>query len=197
MMEDELVKIWHSSPNVEQIKFEKSRLMLDVQSGIDRVNRQIKFRDAIEIGTAIVIVVPAFTYTAFQMPNIVTKIGCVFIILWCFYLVYRLRSARSHRSGAFTDNYTEYLHKTREHLLVQKRLLNTVLWWYVLPAQTGVTLFSLGISLDMGNYNALIKMELLGLALGVATIFMNQQAVKKTLKPRLEKIDELIGVMES
>jgi hypothetical protein len=31
-MEDELVKIWQSSPNTEVIKFEKSRLMVDVQS---------------------------------------------------------------------------------------------------------------------------------------------------------------------
>lgn len=195
MVEDELVKIWQSSSSLEQIKFEKSRLMIDVQTGIDRVNKQIKFRDAIEIGTAVGIVVPAFTYAAFQMPNIVTKIGCVFVILWCFYLVYRLRSARNHKTGSITDNYSEYLNKTREHLIVQKQLLDTVLWWYVLPAQTGVTLFSVGVTLDTNNYNELIKMELIGLAMAIGIIYLNQQAVKKTIKPRLEKIDELMRMM--
>jgi Ca2+/Na+ antiporter len=197
MMEDELVKIWQSSPSLEQIKFEKSRLILDVQAGINRVDKLIKYRDAIESGTAIFIVVPAFTYAAFQMPNVLTKLACAFIIFWAFYLVYRFRNARKHRPGEVTDNYIEYLHKTKQHLLVQKKLLETVLWWYIIPAQSGVTLFSLGIALDTGHYDGLIKMEILGLILAIVTIYMNKQTLKKTLNPRLKKIDELISVMDN
>jgi CDP-diglyceride synthetase len=140
--------------------------------------------------------VPAFTYAAFQMPNVLTKIACVFIIFWAFYIVHRIRSARKHMPGSVTDNYIEYLSKTRDHLLVQKKLLDTVLWWYILPAQSGVTLFSLGVALESGSYDGLIKMEILGLGLAIVILYMNKQTLKKTLNPRLEKIDELIGVME-
>jgi CDP-diglyceride synthetase len=197
MMEDELVKIWQSSPSLEQIKFEKSRLMLDVQAGINRVDKLIKYRDAIESGTAIFIVVPAFTYAAFQMPNILTKLACVFIIFWAFYLVYRFRAARKYKPGEVTDNYVEYLSKTKQHLLVQKKLVDTVVWWYIIPAQSGVTLFTLGIALESGNYEGLIKMEILGLMLAIVTIYMNKQTLRKTLNPRLKKIDELIRVMDN
>jgi len=42
-MEEELIKIWQSSPNQERIKFERSRLMMDVQSSMDDFNKKIKF----------------------------------------------------------------------------------------------------------------------------------------------------------
>jgi hypothetical protein len=80
---------------------------------------------------------------------------------------------------------------------VQKKLLDTVVWWYIIPAQSGVTLFTLGISLESGNYEGLIKMEILGFILAIVTIYMNKQTLKKTLNPRLKKIDELITVMDN
>lgn len=195
MMEDELVKIWQSSPGLEQVKFEKSRLMLDVQSGINRLDKLVKRRDAIESAVAIFVVTPAFTFTAFMFPNIFIRLACILIVLWSFYVVYRLRNARKYKPDV-TDNYIQYLHKSKAHLIAQKKMLETVLWWYVLPAQSGVTLFCLGIALETGSYQGLIKMEVLGLGLAIATVYLNQQAVKKTLMPRLEKIDELIGAME-
>jgi hypothetical protein len=195
MMEDELVKIWQSSPSVEQIKFERSRLILDVQSGINRLDKLIKYRDRIETA-AVIFVVPAFAAAAYFIPNLVTKIACLFIIAWGLYVVYRLRSARKHKPGSITENYLAYLNKTKDHLLAQKKLLDTVLYWYVIPAQSGVTLFCLGIAWETGKYDGLIKMEVLGVLLAIATVYMNQQAVKKTLAPRLQKIDELLSVME-
>ena len=48
MIEDELVKIWQSSPNQERVKFEKSRLMIDVQSSLDRLHRFVKYRDLMD-----------------------------------------------------------------------------------------------------------------------------------------------------
>jgi hypothetical protein len=62
-MEDELVKIWQSSPNQERVKFEKSRLMIDAQSSIDRLHKEIRFRD-IKEQIAVIIVIPAFAYAA-------------------------------------------------------------------------------------------------------------------------------------
>jgi len=40
---------------------------------------------------------------------------------------------KKHKPGAFTETYLEYLHQTRNYLLVQKQLLDSVLYWYILP----------------------------------------------------------------
>ena len=191
-MEDELMKIWKSSSNQERVKFEKSRLMLEVQSSIDRLDRIIKYRDMREM-IAVAIVIPAFVFQAFKTPFILSKIACVFIILFAIYVVIQLRKAKRHRPGRLTETYLEYLHKTKEYLNVQKQLLDTALYWYILPGYIGISLFTLG----TGKLPYIIKMQVLSVAFGILAYFLNKRAVNKTLLPRLQKIDELIKVMET
>ena len=38
MIEDELIKIWQSSSNQERVKFEKSKLMIELQLSLKRLN---------------------------------------------------------------------------------------------------------------------------------------------------------------
>ena len=79
MIEEELIKIWQSSPNQEVIKFEKSRLMLDVQSHLDRFQRGMKWLYLREALGAI-IAIPIFIYFAFDIPHLISKIGAALIV---------------------------------------------------------------------------------------------------------------------
>jgi hypothetical protein len=196
MIEDELVKIWQSSPNQERVKFEKSRLMIEAQSGVDRFHKQVKYRDLRE-QLAIVVVIPAFTYIAFTIPYITSKVASVLIIAWGIYIFFKLRNAKKHKPSAFSETYLEYLHKTREYILIQKKLLDDVIYWYILPGLTLVYLFVAGFIGEPGKSAYIIKMSVANALLGVATYFLNKRAVKKHIIPRLEKIDELIRVMET
>jgi hypothetical protein len=193
-MEEELIKIWQSSPNQERIKFEKSRLMIDVQSSMDRLHRTIKYRDLREL-IAVAIVITAFGYTAYAIPYPLSKVASLLIIGWAIYISIRLRNAKKHKPSAFTETYLEYLHKTKDYLLIQKQLLDNVMYWYILPGITLTMLFVLGFGI-VGRSVQIIKMALLNVALAVATYFLNKRAVKKEFIPRLAKIDELINVME-
>ena len=194
-MEDELVKIWQSSPNQERVKFEKSRLMLDVQNSIDRFDRMVRLRDLWETSSA-ALVVPIFGFIAYKFPYTLSQIGCVLIMLWAVYVVIRLRGARKHKPGAYTETYLDYLYKTREHLKSQRNLLDTILYWYLIPCHIGATLVLLGFYNALGNLALLIKGEIFGFMLGVAIYITNKQAVKKTLLPRLDKIEKLIAILE-
>jgi hypothetical protein len=195
MIEDELVKIWQSSPNQERIKFEKSRLMIDMQSTLDTLHRKIKYRDLIE-QIAIVVTIPVFAYYVYSIPFILTKIASVLIILFGVYVIVRLRNAKKHKPSAFTETYLEYLYKTREYLKIQKQLVDNVLYWYILPAMFLLFLFILGPGIT-GRLLKVLKMGVVIAAVGVATHFLNKRAVKKQFIPRLEKIDQLIKVMEN
>jgi hypothetical protein len=194
MIENELVKIWQSSPNQERVKFEKSRLMIDVQSNVDLIHRKIKYRDIAEQLGAI-LVSPVFIYYAFTIPFLLTKIASILIVVWAMYVIFRIRQAKKHKPGAFTDNYLQYLHKTRDYLVIQKDMIDNVLYWYILPAMILMFMFILGPGVTPERIAKLTSTGLVIVATGIAIYYLNKRAVKKQLNPRLEKIDKLIGVM--
>ncbi len=196
MIEDELIKIWQSSPNQERVKFEKSRLMIDVQTSVDRLHKAIKFRDLREI-IAAMIVIPIFGLYAFIFPFILSKIASVLIILYAIFVIIRLRSAKKHKPGEFTETYLEYLLKTRDYIRIQKRLLETVLYWYILPGLTLVTMFTIGffespkVSTGMFVFSFAFYF-----VVGVGLYLLNKRAVKKVIDPQLEKVEQLIKVIQ-
>jgi hypothetical protein len=195
MMEEELIAIWQSSPNQERVKFEKSRLMIDVQSSMDRLHKAIKHRDLRE-QIAVVIVIPAFGYSAYSIPYLLTKVASVLIIGWAIYIVIRLRNAKKHKPGAFTETYLEYLYQTRNYLHIQKQLLDDALYWYILPGMTLTFLFLMGFMGIPGKAKGLIRMSIVNAVFAVLVYFLNKRTVKKQFMPRLAKIEELIGAME-
>lgn len=58
-------------------------------------------------------------------------------------------------------------------------------------------LFILGPGVTPERPPQIIKMSVLISGVGIGTYFLNKRAVRKELIPRLEKIDELIRVLES
>ena len=196
MIEDELVKIWQSSPNQERIKFEKSRLMIDVQSSLDRLHRLVKYRDLMDTIPAIILI-PVFAVYTFIVPFALSKIASGFLALWAIYLIIRLRKAKKNKPGAMTGTYLEYLQKNRRFLMDQKEMMDTILYWAVIPLITLVSLFFIGFFI--GRPGPPIKRAIaLGgnVVLGIVVYLMNKWAVKKQIMPKLEKVEELIKVME-
>jgi hypothetical protein len=194
-MEEELIKIWQSSPNQERIKFEKSRLMIDMQSSMDRLHRGIKYRDLREY-IAIAIVIPMFTYAAIAMPFILTKVASVLTVGWALYIAIKLRNAKKKQPSPIIGTYLEYLRKTREYLLLQKQMLDTVLYWYILPGMTLTMLFVMGFGIA-DRIKIIVKFAIGNLVLAVFTYYLNKRGVKTEIIPRLKKIDELIKVLEN
>jgi hypothetical protein len=195
MIEQELIKIWQSSPNQERIKFEKSRLIIEMQSSIDRLHRGLKYRDLREqIGAAVAI--PVFACYVYSIPFVLSKIASVLIIFWCVFAILRIRNAKKQKPGAFTETYLEYLRKSKEYIIVQKQLLDSVLYWYILPCWAMLSLFLAGFIGVSGKLRWLIQTEVFSVLFSVAIYFLNKQSVKKQFIPRLQKIDELIATME-
>lgn len=194
-MEEELIKIWQSSPNQERIKFEKSRLIIEMQGSIDRLHRAIKYRDMREY-IAIAIVIPAFAFTAITIPFLLTRIASVLTILWAIYIAVKLRNAKKKKPGALTESYLHYLKKTRDYLIIQKQMLDSVLYWYILPGMTLTMMFVLGFGVA-DRIKSIVKFALLNVVLAVATYYLNKRAVKAEITPRLKKIEELINLLEN
>ena len=193
MIEEELISIWQSSNDMERAKFEKSRLIIDLKSSLSRMDKLIKFRDLSEIIAAI-IVIPIFIYYAFTIPFILTKIGSIWTVIWVIYVVIKLLKSKKNKPSAFTENYFDYLQKTRVYLLAQKELLDSVFYWYILPFLIGMLLFVMGVKGVPIYRLILIFLGMIGL--GVFIHFLNKRGVKKEIIPRLNEIDELLKIMK-
>ena len=195
MIEDELINIWQSSASEERVKFEKSRLMIEVQNSLDRFNRAIKYRDLRETIAAF-IVIPAFTYYIYLVPHTLSKIASGLIAVWSIILIIRLKQAKKNKPGSCSESYLEYLQKTKAHLLGQKGLLDTGLYWFILPFNAFMFLFLAGFVGVPGKTNYIIGVVVASIVLGFILFYLNKRAVKKAIIPRLEKVEELIKAME-
>lgn len=194
-MEEELRIIWQSSANEERLKFEKSRLIMDVQLSLDRIHKYIRYRDLSELIGA-TIVVPVFVYGAYIVPPTLSKIASVLIALWAIFVIVQYRKAKKHKPGAYTETYLEYLYKTREYLGVQKRLLDNVLYWYILPSMVFIFLFLAGFMGIPEKITWMMTTATAAVVLEIIIYFLSKRAVKKRIMPRLNKVDELIKLMK-
>jgi hypothetical protein len=81
-------------------------------------------------------------------------------------------------------------------LQIQKHLLDQVVYWYILPGFVLISLFLAG-RFEVGGKNTqVIKTFVLNSAFAVAIYFLNKRAVKKDIVPRLDRVDQLIALLE-
>jgi hypothetical protein len=196
MIDDELVRIWQSSPNQERAKFEKSRLIIEVQSNLDRVHKTMVRRDLMDRG-ALLIMIPFFTFYAFYTPFMLTKIASILTVLWSIYALFRFRKAKRNKPKTSEGTYLHYLRKSRLWLLDEKELLDTVLYWELIPFVLSTTMFFLGF-MEGPHAKLRIVLAMSGGSIIVAAVayYLNKLAVKTMLNPRLERVNKLIEALE-
>jgi len=196
MTEDELKKLWQSSPQQEQVKFEQSRFMIEVQSNVDSFHKGMKWlylREAM----GVIIIIPIFLIYAFIFPQILTKIASGLIILWALYILWVIYKTKKKIPEQYAENYLEYLYKTRAYLELQKKLRDNVLLWYALPLISFSFLFMVGLSEGKPDRTTfLIKVGVICLIVGAIIYILNKISTKRFVQPKLTKVNELIKTLE-
>ena len=195
-MEDELIKIWQSSPKVEQIKFEKSRLMLDMQSSLDRFHRFTKYD--ILIGQIVAITVfLVFLFYIYFVPPVLAKFASLFITVFGVWHLTKLRKLKKEKPKKTAADYLEYLKQNSHHLDILIKTTKTLVYGYILIALPSYFLFITGFYLDGWiDGSVLIEMVSIGVIGHIGAFTYTLYILKKFYGPRLKKIDELIKVME-
>jgi hypothetical protein len=188
MNEQDLKNIWQSSGNQDRVQFDKTKLIADLELNLNQLKKSIRHRDWREIGVAIMMI-PLFGFTAYKIPFMLSKVGAIIIVGWCMLLIVRLVMAKKNKVIMPTESYMNYLLKSRAYLQAQKELLDTVLYWYILPSVTGVLLFFMGFGLSTAQR---IIFSGVTLGLGIFTYLLNKHAVRKGILPRLHRIDDII-----
>ena len=210
MLEQELKDIWKNSSQVDKIKFDLSRLMIDLNRKLNEIERNIRSRDRRESGAAIVGVL-IFAYFGYVIPFPITKIACILAIAWSVYVIYKLKSVQKYKRPVdISLSFREQLENQRIHISQQVKLLNSVLYWYVLPPFIMNIIFIMGLG-DPQEYDwaprlvhlipvtLKAKLSMLGFiaAFNVFIVWLNKYTVRKTLKPLIKDIERVQHQLET
>ena len=194
MIEDELIKIWQSSSNQERIKFEKSKLMIELQSSLKRLDKWWNYIELSETVLAIFGVLLS-TFLLFKIPFILTKIALALMIICAVYLIIKYRGVKKFQPSDLENNYLNYLKKNREYLQAQKKFLKSYFYWGILPVYPIMLLFTISVWEKVPiHLIALINVATIGI--GVYGYFLNKKRVKREITPRISGINELINQLE-
>lgn len=191
MIEDELIKIWQSSSNQERVKFEKSKLMMELQASLGRLHRWWKYIERVNLISALV-TIPVFIFVVYWIPYTSMKIASVLIIVWAIYVGIRLAGIKKFKPNDLEENYLQYLERTRTYLFAQKRMLETSLNWATLTIYPIFLLFFVGVlEIPLARYIAVISF-LASVGVGIYEYYLSKRRVRNEINPRIARVEELI-----
>ena len=211
MLEQELKNIWRNSSKTERIKFETSRLMIDLNRKMNHFEKAIHYRDIREIFSSVLGIL-LFGYCTYEIPFVLTKVASFFGMIWFAYVIYRFRAVKKQKLPSnLSLTFREQLENQKSNMIQQARLLDTVFYWYLLPPFIMNILFVIGLG-DPKEYgwsntivNELLPIPLINkivylifvAVLYAGILWLNKRAVKKNIKPVIKEIERVQQQLES
>jgi len=193
MKEEELKKVWKSSPDEELVRLERSRLINDMQTDAGRWYKMSKSRNSIIVLIIVIGWIIILGMMAYTTPFLLSKIGVMLCILSFVYWIVRLRNRKKLKQRAYSETYIDYLHDIRDYLDGEKKFYNDILYWCFTTFLIGIILF------HVGSFETLRELMLEFLIVAVGGIFAyyyHKRLLKKEIITRHDKVDELLKVME-
>lgn len=194
MNDDELKKLWQEQPLRESVP-SPAELLLAMQSKTTRLRRILDMRDLREL-VACVVVIFVFGwqyFTVYRTPvsrfGVWVIIGSALFIAWK--LIHTRRANPPVSPGATT---VESLQAELKTVRAQSRLLESVLWWYVLPLTVGGLIVIWGQEIDP---SIKILFTLSAIPFAAAICWLNQWARSKQLVPVETQLVSLLRSAET
>ncbi|MGH1437120.1 MAG: hypothetical protein ACRBG0_21960 [Lewinella sp.] len=204
MLEEQLKEIWKDTSTKAQINFDLARLMIDLQHKTDRIEGNIRARDRREIIASLIGIV-IFSYFAYEIPFPITKVACLLAVLIFIFIIYKLRRARKELVAVnMASSFREQLQEQKIFFKNQQQLLQSVLWWYLLPPFVMNIIFIVGIG-DPAAYDwspALLDLlpitprEKVGTLVSVAVFYgfvywLNRRSAKSVYPPVIQELERV------
>ncbi len=210
MLEQELKKIWKNSSETERIKFDLSKLMIELNDKINKFERAFRRRDREELITAL-ISIPIFGCIAYLIPFPITKVGIILAMIGFIWSIYE---RRNHRKKMTPINpilsFREQLEKQKDNILQELKRYDTVLYWFIIPGfiPYAVSIIGLGDPAEYGWSNTIINQLLpmpliykigslvFAVVIFVAIFWAHKRVIRKQFKPLIENIDKVMHQLE-
>ena len=205
MKDNRLSEIWKRSDFDVRFEINRDGLVDELKSKVVKLDRNIFFRNIIEISLAIIFL-PVFSYLLYEVPYYIFKLGALVMFSWCVLLIFKILKTRITKTKSeYQASLISKLDAQKKYLLNEIKLINTVLYWYLLPPFIGQILMIIGINYHRdvewqndiinGIANASVYVDIVFILFLIIMYYyiylQNKRAIKKDIKPIIENIDEL------
>ncbi|QCR21256.1 hypothetical protein [Pontibacter sp. SGAir0037] len=188
MLDDELKRLWQQASHEEVVRYNKTRLLDDLNKELKRMEKGLRNRDIREVVAAIAIV-PAFGFIAYVKGDIFLIIGAILLVLTCLLIIYSLNRARKYEPKGLDTSLRDYLQQQKTFVDQQAKLLQNVLYWYILPLFVSMLFIVRGLSHEISAYAIMVF-------LAIGLYYLNREALKKDLVPLQEKLKAALEELE-
>lgn len=185
--------IWQASDKKNLVKFEPDELSTEIVSKLNKFDKKTKRNVYTEILVAL-IMIPFFTYLVIVIPFVLSKIGAGIITASMLLIIFKMTSSLKKENKSIDLPMRDYLLNRKQHLLKQIKIIDTVLYWYILPPGIGVLLFIIGFKTST---LLLILSLTISVVVYLAIYVINKQAVKKHFKPLLKELENCIDELNN
>lgn len=210
MLEQELKDIWRKSSQTEQIKFDISQLQKDFEMNLKTAEKRVIHRDRREIVVAVLTMV-LFAYFTYEVPFFWSKVTSVLCVICFGFLIYTLMKNRKTKTPPSPSaSYCELLANEEAYMKRQANLLDSVLYWYVIPLLGAQALFVWSLRdpsaygwtsfwanlLPTSLYEKII-ITIAFIIMGTFIVWLNKKAVKITWNPLIKQVQKIREDLES
>ncbi|NBB84610.1 MAG: hypothetical protein GVY12_00075 [Bacteroidetes bacterium] len=166
-----------------------SEILRLVQTQSDAFDREIRQRDWTE-SIAAVVVALFFGILGWLESSLLVTAGTLLIVAGCVFIFWHLRCTRKRFAAPKSaEPVKQRLLRERDKVDAQIHLLTSVLWWYIIPLLTGLLLVTVG---DNGWSTFTFVYGSAAIVGAIGIYIMNQRAVRNDLRPRRERLRELL-----
>ena len=189
----DLQNLWQQGQNW-QTNIHGSQLVDELKAELNKMYSSIKSRNRNEMMAAAFVII-AFAAIGCFMENALAQWGAWLVsaaALWIFFVMAWI--ARQQPQQKADRPFKEQLGQEIQYFQKEKQLLSRVIWWYILPIFTGLTLYFLGFRENWATFG--ISMAA-GILLIIYIIKMNRDTVREKIDPLLQKLKALEQELES
>lgn len=188
MNDKDFESIWRSSMGPDLVNIDQHSFLHDLTSKMNKIDRTIKKRNIREKVIAVLMII-AFCSIAYIIPYTLTKIASLLMVPYYLLYMYKIDRVRNHKSCEVSQPPKQFLLNQREYIRKEKNLLDTVLYWAILPLLPILVLFYSGFPMDYQSYlwSAGITLAILLVVYGA-----NKYTAKNTFAPLLNNLDTII-----
>jgi hypothetical protein len=192
MNDDELKKLWQEQPL--RATPSAAQLISAMQNKTTQLRRDLLARDTRELwACAVVIIIFGFFFFNERAP--ISRLGELLVIGSTIFIAWKLVHTRRASPPAPPDaTIVESLRAELNSVRAQSRLLESVLWWYLLPPGIGLLVMTWGMRT---NLHAKIPATLIYVAVYAFVYWLNQWARSKQLLPVEAQLQSLLHSAET
>ncbi len=194
MMLDDLKVGWESEMK-KPVNHEQLATVLEIlKTETGKLDKSIKCRDTLEVSIALLLI-PVWSWKLVYSVSLMQSVGLWIAILACLFIPYKLIKAK--RVNVQKNNSVlGFLLIEKVKLESQKKLLESVALWYILPLMIAIILITAGATLDsLGIPQLTFQLKIyysFCALLFVGVYLLNKRAAKKQFKPLLDKVNQHI-----